>query len=161
MSRHISMHDIEATVCARFKLSTAEMHSDDRARRIARPRQIAMFLAKERTDLSYPQIGMHFGRDHSTAVHAVGRIGKMLVTHPKVAAYVDECRAALPVIDEAAVRLRKARLRYMGELCARGVMSWPAHLPPPVELLRCREITLSESGDTAENPHERELDVQS
>ena len=55
------------------------MFSARRARQIARPRQIAMFLAKNLTSLSYPEIGRRFGnRDHTTIMHAVRKIEELM-----------------------------------------------------------------------------------
>jgi chromosomal replication initiator protein len=70
-SRERSLADVDAAICEHFKLSPAELHSSDRARRVAWPRQLAMYLARELTGESLPSIGRHFGgRDHSTVLHA-------------------------------------------------------------------------------------------
>ena len=74
-NRKISIDDIQKQVAAHFNIRVADMFSARRARQIARPRQIAMFLAKNLTSLSYPEIGRQFGnRDHTTIMHAVRKI---------------------------------------------------------------------------------------
>ena len=61
----------------------SEMHSKKRSRAIARPRQVAMALAKELTQLSLPEIGSNFGgRDHTTVLHACRQIAKLRDAHP-------------------------------------------------------------------------------
>lgn len=70
-NRQISIDNIQKTVAEYFKLKLADMYSQKRKREIARPRQIAMCLAKELTELSLPNIGDAFGgRDHTTVMHA-------------------------------------------------------------------------------------------
>jgi chromosomal replication initiator protein len=57
------------------------MFSARRSRQIARPRQIAMYLAKNLTSLSYPEIGRRFGnRDHTTIMHAVRKVEELMVS---------------------------------------------------------------------------------
>lgn len=66
---------IKKKVCRKFGLKIADMESSKRTREIAYPRQIAMYLCRELTDLSYPQIGKFFGkRDHTTVLHAYEKI---------------------------------------------------------------------------------------
>jgi chromosomal replication initiator protein len=68
----ITIDEIQRAVCAHYRLDKSEMSSKRRVRAIARPRQVAMYLAKELTPRSYPEIGRKFGgRDHSTVIHAV------------------------------------------------------------------------------------------
>ena len=70
--RRITIDEIQRTVCEYFRLDRNEMSSKRRARAVARPRQVAMYLAKVMTPRSYPEIGRKFGgRDHSTVIHAV------------------------------------------------------------------------------------------
>lgn len=70
-NRQISIENIQKTVADYYKIRVADMHSKKRTRDIARPRQIAMALAKELTQLSLPNIGDGFGgRDHTTVLHA-------------------------------------------------------------------------------------------
>lgn len=71
----ITIEDIQRAVCAHYRIDKSEMASQRRTRAVARPRQVAMYLAKELTPRSYPEIGRRFGgRDHSTVIHAVRTI---------------------------------------------------------------------------------------
>ena len=75
-NRQISVENIQKTVADFYKIKVADMYSKKRPASIARPRQIAMFLAKEMTQKSLPEIGELFGgRDHTTVLHAVRKIG--------------------------------------------------------------------------------------
>ncbi|MBS0320374.1 MAG: chromosomal replication initiator protein DnaA, partial [Proteobacteria bacterium] len=66
-NRQISVDNIQKTVAEYYKVRISDMHSKKRSRAVARPRQVAMALAKELTQLSLPEIGSHFGgRDHTT-----------------------------------------------------------------------------------------------
>ncbi|MBP6095876.1 MAG: chromosomal replication initiator protein DnaA [Methyloversatilis sp.] len=70
-NRQITLEFIQKTVADYFKIKVSEMYSKKRTRAIARPRQVAMWLAKELTPESYPAIGEAFGgRDHTTVLHA-------------------------------------------------------------------------------------------
>ena len=69
------MENIQKTVADYYKFKVADMYSKKRPASIARPRQIAMYLAKELTQKSLPEIGELFGgRDHTTVLHAVRKI---------------------------------------------------------------------------------------
>ena len=75
-NRQISVENIQKTVADFYKIKVADMYSKKRPASIARPRQIAMYLAKEMTQKSLPEIGDNFGgRDHTTVLHAVRKIG--------------------------------------------------------------------------------------
>jgi chromosomal replication initiator protein len=75
-NRQISIENIQKTVADFYKIKVADMYSKKRPASIARPRQIAMYLAKELTQKSLPEIGDSFGgRDHTTVLHAVRKIG--------------------------------------------------------------------------------------
>ncbi len=69
---------IKKLVCERYNVRPAEMDSPRRARAVARPRQVAMYLAKQLTSLSLPDIGRKFGRDHSTVLYGVRKIEKLM-----------------------------------------------------------------------------------
>lgn len=74
-NRQISVENIQKTVADYYKIKVADMYSKKRPISIARPRQIAMYLAKELTQKSLPEIGELFGgRDHTTVLHAVRKI---------------------------------------------------------------------------------------
>ena len=74
-NRQVSVENIQKTVADFYKIKVADMYSKKRPASIARPRQIAMYLAKEMTQKSLPEIGELFGgRDHTTVLHAVRKI---------------------------------------------------------------------------------------
>ena len=74
-NRQISVENIQKTVADYYKIKIADMYSKKRPASIARPRQIAMYLAKELTQKSLPEIGELFGgRDHTTVLHAVRKM---------------------------------------------------------------------------------------
>lgn len=75
VNRQITVENIQKTVADYFKIKVADLFSKKRSRQIARPRQVAMWLAKNLTSQSYPSIGEAFGgRDHTTVLHAVRTI---------------------------------------------------------------------------------------
>ena len=77
-NRQISIENIQKTVADYFKIKVADMYSKKRTRIVARPRQMAMYLARELTNLSYPEIGLSFGgRDHTTVLHACTKIEEL------------------------------------------------------------------------------------
>ena len=76
--RQVSVDEIQTRVAEHFKIRKAEMTSARRAREVARPRQVAMYLSKQLTPRSLPDIGRRFGgRDHTTVIHAVKQIEKL------------------------------------------------------------------------------------
>jgi len=78
-ARRITIEDIQKQVASHFAIRMSDMHSARRARNIARPRQIAMYLAKNLTHASYPEIGRQFGnRDHTTIMHAVKKVEQLV-----------------------------------------------------------------------------------
>ncbi|MFM8551958.1 MAG: chromosomal replication initiator protein DnaA [Nitrospiraceae bacterium] len=73
----IAMDDIEEAVANRFHVKIAELKSRRRSKTLVHPRQIAMYLSREMTDASFPEIGRHFGgKDHTTIIHACKQIAK-------------------------------------------------------------------------------------
>jgi chromosomal replication initiator protein len=81
--RSITIDDIQKKVCEYYRIRATDMHSAKRSRHIVRPRQIAMFLAKQLTSTSLPNIGRYFGgRDHTTVMHAIQTIQGLLQTDP-------------------------------------------------------------------------------
>jgi len=85
-SRQISVDAIQKRVAAHYGMRVSDMFSARRSRDIARPRQIAMYLAKNLTSLSYPDIGRQFGgRDHTTVMHAVKTIESFIKTDDRLA----------------------------------------------------------------------------
>jgi len=84
-NRQISIENIQKTVADYYKIRVSDMHSKKRSRAVARPRQVAMALAKELTQLSLPEIGSNFGgRDHTTVLHACRQIAKLRETLPEL-----------------------------------------------------------------------------
>ncbi len=76
--RRVTIEDIQKRVSAHYNIRLADMHSARRARAVARPRQVAMYLAKQLTTRSLPEIGRKFGgRDHTTVMHAVRKIEQL------------------------------------------------------------------------------------
>ena len=76
--RRVTIDEIQRRVCDHYRIRQSEMGSARRAREVARPRQIAMYLAKQLTQRSLPEIGRRFGgRDHTTVIHAVKRIEEL------------------------------------------------------------------------------------
>ncbi len=92
----ITIEDIQRAVCSHFRIDRSEMASARRSRAVARPRQIAMYLAKELTPRSFPEIGRRFGgRDHSTVIHAVRTIEALRTNDADMDADVRRIRQAL------------------------------------------------------------------
>ena len=80
-NRQVSIENIQKTVADYYKIKVADMFSKKRTRNLARPRQMAMYLARELTDLSFPEIGQSFGgRDHTTVLHACAKIEELKST---------------------------------------------------------------------------------
>ena len=93
--RKVSIEEIQRVVAEHFNIRLSDMHSPQRSRSIARPRQIAMYLSKKLTQKSLPDIGHKFGgRDHTTVLHAIRK--------------VEELRSTDSAFDEDVERLRRA-----------------------------------------------------
>ncbi|HYI27156.1 MAG TPA: chromosomal replication initiator protein DnaA, partial [Bradyrhizobium sp.] len=83
--RRISIDEIQGRVSDHYRIRKAEMTSARRAREVARPRQVAMYLSKQLTPRSLPEIGRRFGgRDHTTVIHAVKQIEKLRAQDPEL-----------------------------------------------------------------------------
>ena len=79
--RRVTIEEIQKRVAEHFNIRIADMHSARRSRAVARPRQVAMYLAKQLTTRSLPEIGRKFGgRDHTTVMHAVKKIDELRST---------------------------------------------------------------------------------
>lgn len=88
--RRVTVDEIQKTVAEHFGLKQADLLSERRTRAVARPRQIAMHLAKSLTTKSYPDIGRRFGgRDHTTVLHAVRTIDRLMGEDPAMARDVE------------------------------------------------------------------------
>ncbi len=93
-NRQISVENIQKTVAEFYGIKVGDMYSKRRPANIARPRQIAMYLAKELTQKSLPEIGELFGgRDHTTVLHAVRKLAKERASNP-------ECNHELHVLEQ-------------------------------------------------------------
>jgi chromosomal replication initiator protein len=94
--RRVTIDEIQRRVAEHFNIKLVEMTSDRRARIVARPRQVAMYLAKQLTTRSLPEIGRKFGgRDHTTVIHAVRKIDELMLTDPVLAEDVELLRRML------------------------------------------------------------------
>jgi len=94
--RRVTIEDIQRRVAEHFNIRITDMHSARRARAIARPRQVAMYLAKQLTARSLPEIGRKFGgRDHTTVMHAVRRVEELRRSDSQFCEDVDLLRRML------------------------------------------------------------------
>jgi chromosomal replication initiator protein len=83
--RQVSVENIQRIVADYYKIKVSEMYSKKRSRMVARPRQVAMALAKELTHLSLPDIGDAFGgRDHTTVLHACRKIAELRASNAEI-----------------------------------------------------------------------------
>lgn len=94
--RRVSVDDIQRKVAEHYNIRLSDMHSPRRARMVARPRQIAMYLSKILTEHSLPEIGRKFGgRDHTTIMHGVRRIEELSAADSSIREDVELLRRAL------------------------------------------------------------------
>ena len=94
--RRVTIDEIQRRVAEHFNIKLAEMTSSRRARVVARPRQVAMYLAKQLTSRSLPEIGRKFGgRDHTTVIHAVKKIEELIENDSALAEDVELLRRML------------------------------------------------------------------
>ena len=94
--RRVTIDEIQKKVAEHFNIKMAEMTSTRRARVVARPRQVAMYLAKQLTPRSLPEIGRKFGgRDHTTVMHAVKKIEELIASDRALAEDVELLRRML------------------------------------------------------------------
>lgn len=93
--KRTTIDEIQKKVAEHFNISVKEMQSSRRARTVARPRQIAMYLAKQLTSRSLPEIGRKFDRDHTTVMHAVRKVEELIIEDISLAESIDSLRRAL------------------------------------------------------------------
>ena len=94
--RRITIDEIQRKVAEHYNIRLADMHSARRSRNVARPRQVAMFLAKQLTARSLPEIGRKFGgRDHTTVMHAVRKVEELAAEDPSFSQDVEVIKRAL------------------------------------------------------------------
>ncbi|WP_114395456.1 chromosomal replication initiator protein DnaA [Oleisolibacter albus] len=95
-NRRVTIEEIQKKVAEHFNIRLADMSSARRARAVARPRQVAMYLAKQLTQRSLPEIGRKFGdRDHTTVMHAVRKVEELCGSDPAFAEDVELLRRML------------------------------------------------------------------
>ena len=94
--KRIKVEDILRIVSRHFAVSKADILSDRRHRSVVRPRQIGMYLAKQLTSRSLPEIGRRFGnRDHTTVLHAIRKIDKEIGDNPHLKEEIEELKRQL------------------------------------------------------------------
>ena len=94
--RRVTIEEIQKKVAEHFSIRLTDMSSARRARAVARPRQVAMYLAKQLTQRSLPEIGRRFGnRDHTTVMHAVSRVSELMTRDASFADDVELLRRTL------------------------------------------------------------------
>jgi chromosomal replication initiator protein len=94
--RKTSIEDIQRKTAEFYKLDLRDFQSAQRSRRVARPRQVAMYLSRELTMRSLPEIGRRFGgRDHTTVLHACRRIAALCQEDPVFCQEVDFLKQVL------------------------------------------------------------------
>ena len=94
--RRITIDEIQRKVAEHYNIRLTDMHSARRARMVARPRQVAMYLAKQLTARSLPEIGRKFGgRDHTTVMHAVRKVEELMTGDAQIAQDVEIIRRTL------------------------------------------------------------------
>lgn len=94
--QRLTVDRIQKAVCEEFRVTLTDMTSKRRARVIARPRQVAMYLSKKLTKRSLPDIGRRFGgRDHTTVMHAVKRIDSLRAEDAAFNAQIEAVETAL------------------------------------------------------------------
>jgi chromosomal replication initiator protein len=94
--KRVTIDEIQKRVAEHYHMRLGDMTSARRARSVARPRQVAMYLAKQLTSRSLPEIGKKFGnRDHTTVMHAVSRVGELMAADSQFAEDVDLLRKLL------------------------------------------------------------------
>ena len=95
-ARRVSIDEIQKRVSEHYNIKLSEMSSNRRSRVVARPRQVAMYLAKQLTNRSLPEIGRKFGgRDHTTVMHAIKKIEELSALDASLSSDVQMLRASL------------------------------------------------------------------
>ena len=95
IDRKTTIDEIQKKVAEHFNISVKELQSSRRARTVARPRQVAMYLAKQLTSRSLPEIGRKFDRDHTTVMHAVRKVEELIIEDPNLAENIEILRRTL------------------------------------------------------------------
>ena len=95
IDRKTTIDEIQKKVAEHFNISVKELQSSRRARTVARPRQVAMYLAKQLTSRSLPEIGRKFDRDHTTVMHAVRKVEELIIEDASLAENIEILRRTL------------------------------------------------------------------
>jgi chromosomal replication initiator protein len=91
----VTIRDVERAVCLRFQISRDQLLARNTARAVSRPRQIAMYLARELTGASYPRLGQHFARDHTSVLYAWRMTVKRMGHDARLRAEIEGCKEIL------------------------------------------------------------------
>jgi chromosomal replication initiator protein len=91
----VTIRDVERAVCLRFQISRDQLLARNTARVVARPRQIAMYLARELTGTSFPRLGQHFARDHTSILYACRMVVKRMARDVRLRTEVEGCKEIL------------------------------------------------------------------
>ncbi len=97
----VEMPEVVQTTADFFGVTTEQIRGSGRARDIVLPRQVAMYLTRELTGHSLPEIGQYFGRDHSTVMHAINKVTNTLRKDGDLALKVSQVREGLTNLHEA------------------------------------------------------------
>jgi chromosomal replication initiator protein len=96
--KEVTIENIQKTICDYFNIKLGDLKSKKRTRDIALPRQVAMYLCRKYTSISFPAIGYKFGgRDHSTVIHASKAIEKRIKDDPSIEATVARLEKSLRI----------------------------------------------------------------
>lgn len=95
-SREITIEDIQKTVGAHYNIKISDLKSSKRLKALVLPRQVAMYLSRQLTSSSYPEIGERFGgKDHSTIIHAIKKIEKKMEDDYQLRTTINSIRSAI------------------------------------------------------------------
>ena len=95
-NRELSVEEIQKTVAAHFNIKVSDLKSPKRLKALVLPRQIAMYISRQLTSASYPDLGERFGgKDHSTIIHAIKKIERQLETDMQLRSTIATLRNAL------------------------------------------------------------------
>lgn len=112
-ARTVPIVEIQAAVASWYRLRPAELVSQRRMREVVRPRQIAMYLARELTPRSLPEIGRSFGgRDHTTVLHAIRTIGRLREIDADLDSDVRELEERFGLVDAEAPDPRQSAFPF-------------------------------------------------
>jgi chromosomal replication initiator protein len=95
----LTIRDVERAVCLRFQLTREQILEKNPKRMVARPRQIAMYLARELTGASFPRLGQYFRRDHTSVLYAWRKTLERMAGDARFKAEVEGCKEILQKTD--------------------------------------------------------------